>query len=101
MRSSCRIPFWLDATRQKLKDLCERSGVEKYTTDLDSVMSDPHYQVYFDAQVTGRRAAAVKKAIEAGKHIYCEKPTGTSVAEALELYELGRKSGCQTRRRTG
>lgn len=86
-------PILVGRNEAKLKDLCERSGVEKYTTDLDSVMSDPHYQIYFDAQVTGRRAAAVKKAIEAGKHIYCEKPTGTSVAEALELYELAEKAG--------
>ncbi|MPR32266.1 Gfo/Idh/MocA family protein [Salmonirosea aquatica] len=86
-------PILVGRNEAKLKDLCERSGVDKYTTDLDSVMSDPQYQVYFDAQVTGRRATAVKKAIEAGKHIYCEKPTGTSVAEAMELYELAEKAG--------
>ena len=30
--------------------------------------------IYFDAQTTGRRADAVRKAVQAGKHIYCEKP---------------------------
>ena len=30
--------------------------------------------IYFDAQTTDRRADAVRKAIAAGKHIYCEKP---------------------------
>ncbi|WP_345031275.1 Gfo/Idh/MocA family oxidoreductase [Ravibacter arvi] len=77
----------------KLAALSRASGVKKYTTDLDSVMSDPAYQVYFDAQVTGRRAAAVKKAIEAGKHVYCEKPTGTTTEEALELYALATQAG--------
>lgn len=86
-------PILVGRNEAKLKELCARSGVEKYTTDLDSVLSDPHYQVYFDSQVTGRRAAAVKKAIEAGKHIYCEKPTGTSVEEALELYDVCTKAG--------
>ncbi len=86
-------PILVGRNEAKLKDLCERSGVEKYTTDLDSVLNDPQYQIYFDAQVTGRRAAAVKKAIEARKNIYCEKPTGTSVAEALELYEQCEKAG--------
>ena len=56
-------PILVGRNEAKLKDLCERSGVEKYTTDLDSVMSDPHYQIYFDAQVTGRRAAAVKNGL--------------------------------------
>ncbi|MET7254473.1 Gfo/Idh/MocA family protein [Dyadobacter fermentans] len=86
-------PILVGRNEAKLQALCKQSGVQKYTTDLDSVMSDPHYQIYFDAQVTGLRAAAVKKAIEAGKHIYCEKPTGTTTEEALELYELATKAG--------
>ncbi|MCE6990777.1 Gfo/Idh/MocA family protein [Dyadobacter sp. CY323] len=86
-------PILVGRNESKLQQLCKQSGVEKYTTDLDSVMSDPHYQIYFDAQVTGRRAAAVKKAILAGKHIYCEKPTGTTTEEALELYELATAAG--------
>ena len=86
-------PILVGRNEAKLQELCQRSGVEKYTTDLDSVINDPHYQIYFDSQVTGRRAAAVKKAIKAGKNIYCEKPTGTSTAEALELYEICTKAG--------
>jgi predicted dehydrogenase len=86
-------PILVGRNESKLQQLCKQSGVQKYTTDLDSVMSDPNYQIYFDAQVTGRRAAAVKKAILAGKHIYCEKPTGTSTEEALELYELATAAG--------
>jgi len=86
-------PVLVGRNEAKLQSLSRLSGVQKYTTDLDSVMSDPNYQIYFDAQVTGRRAAAVKKAIEAGKHIYCEKPTGTTTEEALELYDLATRAG--------
>ena len=49
--------------------------------------------VYFDAQTTMQRAAAVTKAIQAGKHVYCEKPTATCTAEALDLYRLARTRG--------
>ena len=86
-------PILVGRNESKLQALCKQSGVQKYTTDLDSVLADPQYQVYFDAQVTGRRAPAVKKAILAGKHIYCEKPTGTTTEEALELYELATAAG--------
>ncbi|KAA6430344.1 Gfo/Idh/MocA family oxidoreductase [Dyadobacter flavalbus] len=86
-------PILVGRNESKLQALCKQAGIQKYTTDLDSVLADPQYQVYFDAQVTGRRAESVKKAILAGKHIYCEKPTGTSVQEALELYELATKAG--------
>ncbi|QRR03564.1 Gfo/Idh/MocA family protein [Dyadobacter sandarakinus] len=86
-------PILVGRNATKLQALCRLAGVEQYTTDLDAVLADPRYQIYFDAQVTGRRAAAVKKAIEAGKHIYCEKPTGTTTEEALELYELATAAG--------
>ena len=77
----------------KLKHLAEISEVKDYTTDLDSVMSDPSYEIYFDAQSTQRRAEAVKAAATAGKHVYCEKPTAVSTQEAYELYEFCRDAG--------
>ena len=39
------------------------------------------------------RAGSVMKAIQAGKHIYCEKPCAVSTAEALSLYEKCSKAG--------
>lgn len=77
----------------KLKHICELSGIENATTELSKALSQNDYQIYFDAQVTGKRYEAVKKAIEAGKHIYCEKPSGASLNEALELYHLAEKKG--------
>lgn len=81
-------PVLVGRNKAKLEHLKSISGVEKITTDLDEVMNDSHYQIYFDSQTTGRRAPAVKKAIKAGKHIYCEKPVGVSTEEVLELYHL-------------
>ncbi len=86
-------PILVGRNVSKLEALCNKTLIKKYTTDLDSVLADPEYSVYFDAQVTGRRAPAIKKAIEAGKHIYCEKPTGTTTEEALELFELATAAG--------
>jgi len=77
----------------KLQKLSEQSGVSKFTTDLNSVMNDPSYQVYFDAQTTGRRAEGVRQAVKAGKHVYCEKPTAVSTETALELYQLCKEAG--------
>ena len=86
-------PILVGRNEIKLKKLAEMSGVEKWTTDLDSVISDHNYRIYFDAQTTGRRAEAVKKAARAGKHIYCEKPVATDTATALELYKVCEESG--------
>ena len=76
----------------KLKKLAERTQVERWTTNLDEVLKEDQYHIYFDAQTTGRRADAIKKAVAAGKHIYCEKPIATSTQVALELYQLCEKA---------
>jgi predicted dehydrogenase len=77
----------------KLKKLSELSGIKKWSTDLNSLLDDPQYRVYFDAQTTGRRAEAVKQAARAGKHVYCEKPIATDTRTALELYRICEKAG--------
>ncbi len=86
-------PVLVGRNEAKLQELSKRSGVQAYTTDLDSVMEDKRYSIYFDAQTTGRRADAVKQAVAAGKHIYCEKPVAVDTATALELHEICSKAG--------
>ncbi|OGV65034.1 MAG: oxidoreductase [Lentisphaerae bacterium RIFOXYA12_FULL_48_11] len=77
----------------KLRQLAERSGVKRWTVNLDEALADKQNTIYFDAQTTDRRVDAVKRAIKAGKHIYCEKPIATNTREAYDLYKLARKSG--------
>ena len=86
-------PVLVGRDEVKLRKLAQLSGVGKWTTNLDEVMKDPSYQIYFDAQTTGRRADAVKMAARAGKHVYCEKPVAVDTATALELYEVCEKAG--------
>jgi predicted dehydrogenase len=86
-------PVLVGRNEAKLQQLAVMSGIEKWTTDLDSVVHDPSYQIYFDAQTTGRRAEAVKMAARAGKHVYCEKPVATDTQTAMDLYNVCRESG--------
>lgn len=77
----------------KLAKLAARSGVEKWTTNVDEALADDNNHIYFDAQTTDRRVAAVKQALDAGKHIYCEKPTALTTTDALDLYERAEAAG--------
>ena len=86
-------PILVGRNAAKLEKLVAMSGVTKWTTDVDEALADPQYTVYFDAQTTDRRVAAVSKAIEAGKHIYCEKPTALTTDEAMGLHRLAEKAG--------
>jgi predicted dehydrogenase len=86
-------PILLGRDEARLRDLAERHDVAEWSTDVEDVLGDPTIDVYFDAQVTSRRPAALRAAFAAGKHVYTEKPTADSLAEALELARLGREAG--------
>jgi predicted dehydrogenase len=88
-------PILVGRNEIKLKNLSAMSGVEAYTTDLDTALSDSDYSIYFDAQTTLRRADAVRAAAAAGKHIYCEKPTATLTNEALALAAICEEAGAK------
>ncbi|MDR3712839.1 MAG: Gfo/Idh/MocA family oxidoreductase [Puia sp.] len=86
-------PVLVGRDRDKLEKLCALSGVQKMTTDLGEALADADNKIYFDAQVTGRRADAIRQAVRAGKHIYCEKPISVDTATAMELYRLCQEAG--------
>jgi predicted dehydrogenase len=86
-------PVLVGRSEAKLSALAAMDSGVRWTTDLDAELANPANTVYFDAQTTGRRADAVKKAIAAGKHVYCEKPTAVSAAVALDLYKAATKAG--------
>src|SRR5678809_1167021 len=86
-------PILVGRNTGKLEKLCELSGVKRMTSNLDEALADKNNIIYFDAQVTGRRADAVKQAVKAGKHIYCEKPVATDTKTAMELYKLCKDAG--------
>jgi predicted dehydrogenase len=86
-------PILVGRNEVKLRRLSEISGIETWSTDPDMVLADPQYSIYFDAQTTARRPEWVKKAIQAGKHIYCEKPIALTTQDAYELYQHARDAG--------
>ncbi|MBT2483510.1 MULTISPECIES: Gfo/Idh/MocA family protein [unclassified Microbacterium] len=89
-------PLLVGRNEAKLAELAERHGISDYTTDLDAALADPRWEIYADFLVTKARAAALRKAIAAGKTIYTEKPTAESLAESLELASLARDAGVKT-----
>lgn len=86
-------PILVGRRKNRLKELAEQFNLSRWTTDLDEALADDYNQIYFDSQTTVRRAEGIRKAIEAGKNIYCEKPTAESTEEALELAKLAKDAG--------
>ncbi|PKU21581.1 Gfo/Idh/MocA family protein [Telmatospirillum siberiense] len=86
-------PILVGRNEEKLAGLAKAHGIDRWTTDLDAAIRDPRDEVFFDAATTQLRAELVKRAIDAGKHIYCEKPTADNLATAVDIASTARKRG--------
>ena len=71
--------------KEHLAAIAREHHIESWTTDLDAALSDPAYEVLFDAAATHQRKATLEKGIAAGKHIYSEKPVALTAAEGRAL----------------
>jgi len=86
-------PLLVGRNPAKLEAISTEFGGLDWSTDLAAALANPDYAIYFDAQTTDRRAPAVRQAIDAGKHLYCEKPVSENLETALDLYHRARKAG--------
>jgi predicted dehydrogenase len=86
-------PVLVGRNPAKLQKLSDRTGIENWTTNLDEALENDNAQIYFDAQRTDLRFDSVKKAVDAGKHIYCEKPTALNTEDAVELHHIAENGG--------
>jgi len=83
----------------KLRHLAETRAPEQigrpinWSTDLEAALSSEQDRIFFDASSTLLRGQFIEKAVEAGKAIYCEKPSATTTDEALRLAELCEHKG--------
>ncbi len=86
-------PLLVGRDKEKLAHLARAHGIERTATDLDAALASKADAIYFDAVTTDLRKANIEKAIAAGKHVYTEKPTATSLADALALYRRAKAAG--------
>jgi predicted dehydrogenase len=85
-------PLLVGRNAAKVEALARQHGIERWTTDLDAALKSKDDILFFDAASTNLRPTLLKRAIAAGKHIYCEKPVATTLAEAKSLYAAAKKA---------
>ncbi len=86
-------PILLGRNRDKLEALARAHGISRVSTDLEACLADPADEIFFDAASTRLRAGLLRRAIAAGKHVYCEKPTAETLADALALAAAAKAAG--------
>ena len=86
-------PVLVGRNPDKLRHLSAAHNVSKWTTNLDAALADDHNGIYFDALATNLRVPNTLQAIEAGKAVYCEKPTAGNIEDALQLAQAATDAG--------
>lgn len=77
----------------KVEALAKRHGVERWSTDIDAALANPDDTLFFDAASTQLRPGLLRKAIDAGKHVYCEKPISEGLEEAIDIAKYAKAKG--------
>jgi len=86
-------PLLVGRNAEKVEQLARAHGVPRWTTDLGAALKSKDDAVFFDAASTKLRPRLLEHAIAAGKHVYCEKPVATTLAEARDLYRAAKRAG--------
>jgi predicted dehydrogenase len=84
-------PLLIGRDAAKVEALARANGITRFGTNLDEALANPADTVFFDAGTTPMRPALLAKALRAGKHVYCEKPIATNLAEAVQIAQLATK----------
>ncbi|MFI4931187.1 MAG: Gfo/Idh/MocA family protein, partial [Burkholderiales bacterium] len=86
-------PILIGRNAEKIAALAQAHGIARFGTDIAKALANRDDTVFFDAATTQMRPALLTQAIEAGKHVYCEKPVATNLDDALALFRLAQSKG--------
>ncbi|MVS99105.1 Gfo/Idh/MocA family protein [Devosia marina] len=86
-------PIIVGRNADKMQALAKKHNIARWSDDLDAALANPDDTIFFDAGTTLMRAGLLEKALAAGKHVYCEKPTSDDLDVAVNLAKAARASG--------
>ena len=82
-----RLVGIVSSSTQKSAAAADELGIERAYTSLDELLADDAIDVVHVCTPNAMHADQARAALAAGKHVVCEKPLATSVADAAALVE--------------
>ena len=70
-------------------------GAEQATIDVDRILSDESIQAVFVVGPLDMQHEIGLRVLDAGKHLFVEKPPGSSLRHALDLQEAASRGGVE------
>lgn len=90
--SSMELTACADLDLQRAKEQAERYGIAKVYSP-DELLADPEIDLIINLTIPAVHAEINLKALEAGKHVYVEKPLAVSLEEGRQVLDLARSRG--------
>ena len=82
-----------DIDEERLRLVAGRYPPRRVTTDYRALLADPEVELVVIAMDPALHVRFALEALEAGKHVYVEKPLGESPAEARRVARRARRAG--------
>lgn len=89
------IGWCVDRTLERAAAFASEHGIPHATGEFEDVLADSRVDTVHLATPPAEHAAQARAALEAGKHVLCEKPLTTDPVEAAALRDLARATGCR------
>jgi D-xylose 1-dehydrogenase (NADP+, D-xylono-1,5-lactone-forming) len=67
--------------------------IERAYGSYDALLADPDVDIVYVSLPNGMHVEWARRALEAGKHVLCEKPLSRKPAEVVELFDLAAANG--------
>lgn len=81
-----------DIFSKKAQEISKKYGIPKaYSTE--EMLADPEVDIVLNLTIPAAHYEITKAALEAGKHVYSEKPLAPTVEEAVDLVRLAEEKG--------
>ncbi|MGH6760275.1 MAG: Gfo/Idh/MocA family protein [Phyllobacterium sp.] len=91
--SKPRLVCLAEVSPELAKERADEFGFERWTPNWRSLIEDPEIDVVSITTPNQFHAAMAIAALEAGKHVWCEKPMATVLADAGKMLDAARESG--------
>lgn len=86
-----RVLACADLAGQRAEEAARRHGIERVLAP-EELLRDPEIEIVLNLTVPSAHAPVTLAALEAGKHVYVEKPLGVTRQQGLQVAETAQRS---------